>query len=188
MSSQFKELITPNDTISLPKFKAYIKLMIDGITSDPFSMRTLPLSSPEQSMEIKEKMRTQSRQRYGMEKEKLEELVKAWTNKTFSPVEKVVEKAMGEQGDGNSKPGEPIFTVNDIVLKQTYDGYVKLKYNYGIFVTVKGVEGLLHKNHIVNPNPNVKWEDFYNIGDKITVKAIEFKDIKGEKKVVWSQK
>jgi hypothetical protein len=48
MSKQFKEIISPNDLLSLPKFNAYIKLMIDGVMSDPFNMWTLPLSSPEQ--------------------------------------------------------------------------------------------------------------------------------------------
>ncbi len=80
--------------ISIPKFRAYIRLMIDGIMSDPFSMGTLPLGQPEASAEIKEKIRTQSRQRYSMEREKLEELIKIWSNKSFSPVEKAMEKAM----------------------------------------------------------------------------------------------
>jgi hypothetical protein len=68
-----------------------------------------------------------------------------------------------------------------------YDGYVKLTYNYGMFVTVKWVEWLLHKNFIVAPD-GVDWKKFYNIWDKIHVKAQEFKEINGEKKVVWSQK
>lgn len=42
MTSQFKELVGTNDLISLPKFTAYTRLMIDGISSDPFSMKTLP--------------------------------------------------------------------------------------------------------------------------------------------------
>jgi hypothetical protein len=32
------------------------------------------------------------------------------------------------------------FSVDDITLGERYEGYVKLIYNYGIFVTVKGVE------------------------------------------------
>ncbi|MBP7062284.1 TraM recognition domain-containing protein [Patescibacteria group bacterium] len=47
MSAQFKEMVSSNDLISLPKFTAYSKLMIDGVTSDPFSMKTMPLSRPE---------------------------------------------------------------------------------------------------------------------------------------------
>ncbi len=71
--------------------------MVDGIMTDPFSMSTLPLGQPELSEEIKEKIRTQSRQRYAMERGKLEELIKIWANKTFSPVEKAMEKAKMEE-------------------------------------------------------------------------------------------
>lgn len=71
--------------------------MVDGIMSDPFSMSTLPLGQPELSQEIKDKIRAQSRQRYAMEREKLEELIKIWSNKTFSPVEKAMEKAQQEE-------------------------------------------------------------------------------------------
>jgi RecJ-like exonuclease len=43
------------------------------------------------------------------------------------------------------------FSIKDITLGKEYDGYIKLMYNYGMFITVKGVEGLLHKNFIVAP-------------------------------------
>ena len=94
LAQQFKGLLTANDLISIPKFRAYIRLMTDGVMSDAFSMSTLPLSQPELSEEIKEKIRTQSRQRYSTERGKLEELIKLWSNKTFSPVEKAMQKAM----------------------------------------------------------------------------------------------
>jgi hypothetical protein len=96
MALQYKEMVTPNDFLSLPRFKAYIKLMTDGIIADPFSMSTLPLSKPEHSEEIKEKVRKQSRQRYAIEKEKLEQLLTAWNNKTFSLQEKIMEKSKSE--------------------------------------------------------------------------------------------
>jgi ribosomal protein S1 len=72
-------------------------------------------------------------------------------------------------------------------LWETYDGYVKLKYNYGVFVTVKGVEWLLHKSQIKVPKnlQDRKW--IYTIGDKIIVKAQEFKVIDGTKRIVWTQ-
>jgi type IV secretory pathway TraG/TraD family ATPase VirD4 len=47
LAAQFKAMTGVNDLISLPKFTAYTRLMIDGISSDPFSMRTLPLPTPE---------------------------------------------------------------------------------------------------------------------------------------------
>ncbi|MFZ5341099.1 MAG: hypothetical protein ACOZBL_00555 [Patescibacteria group bacterium] len=70
-----------------------MKLMIDGVTSDPFCMSTFPLPTPENSQEVKDKIRKQSRQRYAMEKERLDALIKTWSDKKFSAVEKVMEMA-----------------------------------------------------------------------------------------------
>jgi len=344
MSAQFKWLVTENDIISLPKFTAYTKLMIDGISSDPFSMKTMPLATPDGSVELKDKILRQSRQRYAQERTALENLMNAWNKKTFSPQEKVVARAQfealglendevanlqepfieehmnlfnayainGRQPDaivfdtklrkhkwvryslidnleadayflktmdgiqiynhGSLKDGKwdplmilignknnikqqvsksntlkfvpniyllenyantitsrkeetrsienhkqsnsytspssatskwqkknqeptassqkPInnsnpskFSIKDIKLGEQYTGYVKLLYNYGIFVTVKWVEWLLHKKSIKLPD-GVDWKKYFTIGDQIQVYAKEFKDIKGEKKVV----
>jgi ribosomal protein S1 len=65
---------------------------------------------------------------------------------------------------------------------------VKLKYNYGLFVTVQWVEWLLHKTQIDVPANLDGWKDLYNIGDKIRVKATEFKEVEGIKRVVRGQK
>ena len=350
MTSQFKELVSTNDLISLPKFTAYTRLMVDGVSSDPFSMKTLPPFVSEWDIEHIEKIRKQSRQRYAMEREQLEALMNAWNKKTFSAQEKIAEKARleglwvtekqaqnlqdiavqqvigmfdevsigdtkadamivdTEQGNhkmiwyqspkaldqvarlqvqkgktyklnpttsisffvdiwqhlsetcSNKKPltiwvGTPDevqkqlnevyekagldpqttdflkfvpnialleeknpqkkqeekpesqanipqksawdrkvaqkksaggFSIEDVKLGSEYEGYVKLTYNYWMFVTVKGVEWLLHKKQIKAPDW-VDWKKYYNIGDKILVKALEFKDINGEKRVLWTQ-
>ncbi len=186
MSSQFKDLITPNDLLSLPKFTAYTKLMVDGVTSDPFSMKTFPLPRPEMSDEIKEKMRAQSRQRYTMEKDKLEKLLKVRSEKQFTEAEKIAEKSQVE----SKKEDGTTYSVSDLKIGDTYEGYVKLKYNYGIFVTYKWVEGLLHKSEIAMP-ANIteeQWKDLHQIGDKIRVMVKGFKEIEGVKRVVWTQK
>ncbi|HRX64116.1 MAG TPA: type IV secretion system DNA-binding domain-containing protein [Candidatus Absconditabacterales bacterium] len=343
ISGQFKEAITTNDLISLPMFTAYLKLMVDGVSGDPFSMRTNPLPTPEGSLELIDKIRKQSRQRYAMERKELEGLMDAWSKKTFSKQEKIQEKAklegigvsedeyensqdifvqtnmnlfkdcsienkepdaiifdtknkrhklcwyrkpasfkddleikfkkgqvlqtptgdrmemfvdiydnsdhkqyqvwiakkediykqleiayknnpnmkfvpnipelsknipkeeknpvenieekkgvrgvFGKKKTQNSisSNGSGQFSIKDIRLGDWYEGYVKLQYNYGMFITVKGVEGLLHKNWIIAPD-GVEWKKYYNIGDKIKVKAKEFKMINDEKRVVWSQK
>ena len=96
MTSQFKEMVGVNDLISLPKYTTYTRLMIDGISSDPFNTRTLPPFSPADSDNIEEhieKIRRQSRQRYAMERTQLESLLNAWGKKNFSAQEKVAEKA-----------------------------------------------------------------------------------------------
>jgi hypothetical protein len=93
MSSQYKEMVSSNDLISLPRFKAYTKLMVDGVMTDPFSMQTLPLVSPHDSDDIKDKIRRQSRQRYAMERGRLESLLSARASKNFSKQEAIAEKA-----------------------------------------------------------------------------------------------
>ncbi len=93
ISGQFKGIVSTNDLISLPMFNAYLKLMVDGINSDAFSMMTLPLPSPDGSLELIDKIRTQSRQRYAMEKNRLEKLMDTWNKKTFTIHDKVKEKA-----------------------------------------------------------------------------------------------
>jgi hypothetical protein len=56
--------LTPNDLVHLPKYHAYIALMLDGKTSDPFLMRTLnPAESPQSAANL-QRLRTLSRQRY----------------------------------------------------------------------------------------------------------------------------
>ncbi len=96
MTAQFKELVSTNDLISLPKFTAYTRLMIEGVSSDPFSMKTLPPPQIENAVEHIEKIRKQSRQRYAMEKGQLESLMNAWNKKTFSAQEKIAERAKYE--------------------------------------------------------------------------------------------
>ncbi len=336
ISSQFKETITPNDAISIPKLQWYLRMMIDGHTWDPFSVKFTRSETPEDSVEKIEKIRKQSRQRYAIEKERLERLMDARNKKTFSQQEKVAEKAkregrgvteqeytnlqneevqaniayfsqrkindtqadaiifdtenayhkavffeqpakIDEVADLKIKAGSQVakksggtlniyvdmyrhkyrendhqkpimlrvwsksdilkqlkewygeaknllyvpniekleeqysssddkqnvsnlwsketmwwwasegFSVHDIKLNERYEGYVKIVYNYGIFVTVKGVEWLLHKNYIVTP-AGVERKKYFNVWDKIKVKAKEFKDIKWEKKVVRSMK
>ena len=97
IAAQFKEMVGVNDLISLPKYTTYTRLMVDGISSDPFSMKTLPPNLVgDGSLELIDKIRKQSRQRYAMQRNQLEKLMDAWSKKTFSLQEKIAEKARYE--------------------------------------------------------------------------------------------
>ena len=254
IANQFKEMVTPNDLISLPRFTAYTRMMINGVTSDPFSMKTMPLPTPEWSHDQTRKIIEQSRQRYAMPRQELEWLLDAWQKKSFSPSEKVVLRsklegqgipknvidmffASGEdnreiwskhnmsiltiddntnkdtltqnmssldedkiskeeskanvQTDNDSKDndlwGVQWFSLANIVLGQAYEWYIKLQFNYGLFITVKWVEWLLHKNEIVCPE-GINRKKYFTIGDPITVIAKEIKEVDGEQRVVRSMK
>jgi ribosomal protein S1 len=65
-----------------------------------------------------------------------------------------------------------------------FEGIVKLKFNYWLFVVAWPYEWLLHKKNINLPEW-ISWKDYYNIWDKVRVKLIELKEIDWQKKAVW---
>ncbi|MBU4315274.1 type IV secretion system DNA-binding domain-containing protein [Patescibacteria group bacterium] len=77
MEEEFMPRFTPNDMINLPKYHIYLKLMIDGITSQPFSAVTLsPIATRTGS---EQKVIQQSRERYAGSRVKIEEKVSEWS-------------------------------------------------------------------------------------------------------------
>lgn len=63
IAAQFGEPVTPHDLQALPKYEAYARLLIDGLPSRPFSLRT---AAPDQRSEPRrsEIIRRASRRRY----------------------------------------------------------------------------------------------------------------------------
>ncbi len=64
LALQFAGDLTPQDLLRLPRYQAYIRLLIEGTPSRPFSMRTLPPASAI-DQERSAIIRRVSRQRYG---------------------------------------------------------------------------------------------------------------------------
>ncbi|MBI4054319.1 MAG: type IV secretion system DNA-binding domain-containing protein [Candidatus Doudnabacteria bacterium] len=78
---EFDPVFTMNDLINLPKYHVYVKLMIDGVTSNPFSASTLPpLSQPTNNAD---KVIKVSRERYGNERPEIEEKINRWLGQEF---------------------------------------------------------------------------------------------------------
>ncbi|TSC79147.1 MAG: hypothetical protein G01um101425_784 [Candidatus Peregrinibacteria bacterium Gr01-1014_25] len=78
MSMQFEEAVTPKDILSLPKFHAYMRLMIDGMPSKPFSVSTLPPPQGKQDPKRLDTIRGLSRERYARERGEVEEKIHRW--------------------------------------------------------------------------------------------------------------
>jgi hypothetical protein len=70
MEREFTPVLTIEDLVNLPKWKIYLKLMIDGATSQPFSADTLPNPEPE-LISNRDKIIEFSRQTYGNVKSSL---------------------------------------------------------------------------------------------------------------------
>ena len=88
MENEFMPRFTPEDIINLPKTGIYLKLMIDGVTSQPFSAVTLPPIA--QRTASSPRVLEQSRERYGGSRKAIEERVAVWSG--FGPDVNLEEK------------------------------------------------------------------------------------------------
>jgi len=70
IAKEFHPVFNEDDLINLPRYSMYLKLMIDGATSQPFSAVTLPPKTVTES--FKEKVIALSRKKYGRERAEVE--------------------------------------------------------------------------------------------------------------------
>ncbi|MFA5886736.1 MAG: CxxC-x17-CxxC domain-containing protein [Patescibacteria group bacterium] len=75
---EFTPTFTEEDLVNLPKYEMYLKLMIDGISSSPFSAAGLPPLSEEEQTGNVEKVINYSREKYASDRETVEEKIMSW--------------------------------------------------------------------------------------------------------------
>ena len=78
ISLQFEEAVSVKDILSLPKYHAYVRLMIDGVNSKPFSVSTLPPPTWQQDEGRTDKIRSLSRERYTNDRKVVEDNIFKW--------------------------------------------------------------------------------------------------------------
>lgn len=79
LETEFAPEFMPQDLINLPNYHVYLKLMVDGVTSRPFSAVTLPPLKFEVDPTLKEKVITVSRERYTRPRTEVEEKIARWS-------------------------------------------------------------------------------------------------------------
>ena len=79
LEKEFDPEFTPQDIVNLPNYKVYMKLMIDGVTSRPFSAKTLPPMVKSGNREIEEEVIKTSRTLYCRPKEVVEREINDWS-------------------------------------------------------------------------------------------------------------
>jgi len=85
---EFTPRFTEEDLVNLPKFNVYLKLMIDGVASDPFSAYTLPPIS--KKIGLGETVIKVGRERYSKTRDSVEEKIARWSGvETEAMVEKL---------------------------------------------------------------------------------------------------
>lgn len=99
LEKEFSPEFTANDVVNLGFSQIYLKLMIDGVASHPFSASTLPPIANKQASFRDEIIRA-SQRNYGTDRAVVEEVIKTWTDAISA------DDAMGASGkDGGEKSG-----------------------------------------------------------------------------------
>lgn len=80
LEKEFDPIFYANDLVNLENYNVYLRLMIDGVTSRPFSAMTLPPKKIEEENELnKEKVVKVSRERYSKPVKEVEEKINRWS-------------------------------------------------------------------------------------------------------------
>ncbi len=87
---EFTPVFTEEDLVNLPRFNTCLKLMIDGIASEPFSARGLPPLTEAEKTGNEEKVILASRQRYAGERKEIEEKIMRWHEEDEAPKPQVI--------------------------------------------------------------------------------------------------
>ncbi len=102
LEMEFAPEYTQEHLVNLPKFHIYLKLMIDGVTSNAFSASTLPpFEIPKDGYEIQEKIIKASRERYTSNRVEVEDKITRWSeaqSRMANEEHKAVSAAGQDQG------------------------------------------------------------------------------------------
>ncbi len=82
LEKEFEPAVYLTDIINLPKYHIYLKLMIDGVSGNAFSAKTLP-PFPEPQVSYSDLVIQASRERYGNTKEEVENKIAKWMKNDF---------------------------------------------------------------------------------------------------------
>ncbi|OGJ14315.1 hypothetical protein A2587_01070 [Candidatus Nomurabacteria bacterium RIFOXYD1_FULL_42_14] len=87
LEKEFEPEFTPLDIVNLPNYKIYLKLMIDGVTSRPFSAKTLPPMVKGGDRKIEEEVIKSSRDLYCRPKGIVEREINDWSGMSLGDIE-----------------------------------------------------------------------------------------------------
>jgi len=82
ISQQFGEEVLPPDLVSLSKYNAYMRLLVEGMPTKTFSLVTLPSPAPARDNDIISKVVKVSRERYSGKVSEINDKIKRWSTST----------------------------------------------------------------------------------------------------------
>lgn len=107
LEKEFTPEFLAEDLVNSTKYNIYLKLMIDGISSRPFSAQTLPPPIPLEHSN-RDKIIEASRATYGIAREIVEENISSWTTTVYSKESRVAPKSAALPSASGSTNPRPI--------------------------------------------------------------------------------
>lgn len=107
LENEFMPRFTPEDLVNLAKFEIYLRLMIDGVASEPFSALTMPPIA--ERTNSTEEVISLSRQVYARQRDEVEKEIMRWSE---------MEGGGAEIGEG-AEAMEKQFEKADVIRKAT---------------------------------------------------------------------
>ena len=85
LEKEFDPEFTTQDMVNLPNYKIYLKLMVDGVTSRPFSASILPPFKVPADSNVQQEIIESSRNLYARPREEVEREISEWSGMGGSP-------------------------------------------------------------------------------------------------------
>lgn len=82
LEKEFAPVVSADDLVSLDAWAMYVKLCVDGMTSVPFSAKSLPVRY--NHFGLKDEIVAHSREEYGTPREVIEEKISKWSGQEYS--------------------------------------------------------------------------------------------------------
>lgn len=82
LEKEFSPVVSADDLVSLDAYSMYVKLCVDGMTSVPFSAKSLPVRYHQ--FNLKDDIVVSSREMYGTPREIIEDKINKWSNQKYS--------------------------------------------------------------------------------------------------------
>lgn len=101
---EFAPEFSAEDLVNLGRFQVYLKLMVDGITSAPFSARTLPPIEPPATPN-RDRVIAHSRETYAQPRAEVEDTIKTWHEVAATKEEEAHKRrsAKGQSSDSKQR-------------------------------------------------------------------------------------
>ncbi|MFH1662181.1 MAG: CxxC-x17-CxxC domain-containing protein [Candidatus Falkowbacteria bacterium] len=187
---EFTPVFIEEDLVNLPKYEMYLKLMIDGVASDPFSAKGLPPLSEEEKTGNTEKAINVSRERYAKKKDVIEDKIMRWhTGEEENENKKIIKPSRSSSTPNTGgKPDDSIYKYEAVCAKCGQATKVSFKPDGVRPIFCKDCLAKSReekKSRLATTNgdhANKKIETEISLNQAVNQKPIGFKDVKKKEK------